>query len=551
MSNHWGLALVAVAIAVAPARADYIDHFASRTDVGRLKVPSQGTTRILVLPVFVDDQPYSTGTEDAFVAELNDFFAVDDRSIFDGGFRFTAYWEQASLGRFRPEAEVAAPIHFPNCPRLGRFEGCRIPRGGGVASGDLGGAAATLRDSLRFLDEILLCATAGPSPERRCTSGGGVDLSVFDTSGLQPGVADGFVDGVLVVSNAAFPDIALPVKDLSSQPILTLLGALPAFTYGEVTVPSIGIAGFQASPQRETFVAVHEFGHLLGFCDLYNEAQTTTDLPYTVMGGWYYDSPAVLLDPFSRLAIGWGNVVDVNGGGTLRIENATRSGQVLKVGAGDEFFLIEHRAAGSEIEADINVDSGVFVERVRLSRRPSPEPGNYLQTLQQCVNCRAFDSMLTVEEADGAYDLQRNRFRNDVADLFQAGQGMSPSENVQPRSAANLVFSTNRFSGEPTGLTITVEASDDSGATVIVDGPTKPDPCADLTALCPAACVVDESGHGRCGDFGSFPSPTLESPAPVGCTCAGTQASSPLLMALVAGLWRRRRRSGLQATAGE
>ena len=536
-----GLTLACIA---APVRADYIDHFASRTDVGRFKVPSQGTTRVLVIPVFVDDQPYSAGSEDAFVAELEDFFAVDDRSVFDGGFRFTAYWEQASLGRYRPEVVVAAPVHFPSCPPLGSHEDCRIPRGGGVTDGDLAGAAATLRDSLRFLDEVILCATAGTSPERRCTSGGGVDLSDFDKSGQQPGVADGFVDGVLVVSNASFPGIALPVKDLSSQGLLTFLGPLPSFSYGDITVPSVGIAGFATSPQRETYVSVHEFGHLLGFCDLYNEAGTTTDLPFTVMGGWYYDTPAVLLDPFSRLAIGWANVVDVNGGGTFRINNATRSGQVLKVGRGDEFFLVEHRAKDDGIEGDIDVDSGVFVERVRLSRRPSGAAGNYLQTLQECVNCRPFDSMLTVEEADGAYDLQRNRGRNDAADLFQAGQGMAPSDDTAPRNAENLVFSTNLFSGAPTGLTITVDDSDASGATITVAGPPKDDPCAELETLCLQDCVVDEDGHGRCGDFTTFPPPaSAASDDNVGgCTCSGTSATAPMLTAALALLWRRRRR---------
>jgi M6 family metalloprotease-like protein/uncharacterized protein (TIGR03382 family) len=538
-----GVVLACVAV---PARADYIDHFASRTDVGRFKVPSQGRTRVLVIPVFVDDQPYSAGSEEAFVAEIEDFFAVDDRGVFDGGFRFTAYWEQASLGRYRPEAVVAAPVHFPSCPPLGEHEDCRIPRGGGVADGDLAGAAATLRDSLRFLDEIILCATAGTSPERRCTSGGGVDLADFDTSGQQPGVADGFVDGVLVVSNASFPGIALPVKDLSGQALLSFLGPLPSFTYGELTVPSVGIAGFATSPQRETFIAVHEFGHLLGFCDLYNEAGTTTDLPYTVMGGWYYDAPAVLPDAFSRLAIGWANVVDVSGGGSFRLENASRSGQMLKVGGGDEFFLIEHRAADTGIEGDLDVDSGVFIERVRLDRRPSGTAGSYLQTLQECVNCRPFDSMLTVEEADGAYDLQRNRPRNDAADLFQAGQGMAPSDDTDPRGAANLVFSTNLFSGEPTGLTITVDESDADGATITVAGPPKDDPCADLETLCLQDCVIDDDGHGRCGDFVTFPPPVPadEDEDAVGCTCAGTSGLMPLVPALLGLGWRRRRRRG-------
>lgn len=537
---------VALACGAAPAHADYIDHFASRTDVGRFKVPSQGTTRVLVIPVFVDDQPYSAGSEEAFAAELEDFFAVDDRSVFDGGFRFSPYWEQASLGRFRPETVVADPVHFPSCPRLGSHEDCRIPRGGGVTDGDFAGATATLRDSLRFLDEIILCAIAGPSAERRCSSGGGVDLAAFDTSGQQPGVADGFVDGVLVVSNASFPGIALPVKDLSGQALLTFLGPLPTFTYGDLTVPSVGIAGFATSPQRETLIAVHEFGHLLGFCDLYNDAGTTTDLPYTVMGGWYYDTPAVLLDPFSRLAIGWANVVDVSGSGTFRLENATRSGQVLKVGGGDEFFLIEHRAADTGIEGDLDIDSGVFIERVRLARRPSGSAGSYLQTLQECVNCRAFDSMLTVEEADGAYDLQRSRPRNDAADLFQAGQGMAPSDDTAPRDATNLVFSTNLFTGEPTGLTITVDASDADGATITVAGPPKDEPCGDLDELCLQDCVVDNEGHGRCGDFAIFPpaSPAEDDEddeEAVGCTCAGTSGLAPLLPALPVLGWRRRR----------
>ena len=217
---------------------------------------------------------------------------------------------------------------------------------------------------------------------------------------------------------------------------------------------------------------------------------------------------------------------------------------MLKVGSGEEFFLIEHRAANAAIEGDIDVDSGVFIERVRLARRPSGTAGSYLQTLQECVNCRPFDSMLTVEEADGAYDLQRNRARNDAADLFQAGQGMAPSDDAAPRNAENLVFSTNLFSGAPTGLSITVDDSDASGATITVAGPAKGGPCADLEALCLQDCVVDEDGHGRCGDFTTFPppAPAANDEDVGGCTCSGTSTTAPLLSALLGLGWRRRRR---------
>ena len=396
----------------ADAHADYIDHFATRADVGLYKAPSRGATKVLVIPVFVDDQPYSAGSEKAFVAEINDFFADDDRSVFDGGFRFTPYWEQASLGRFRPSAVVAAPVHFPTCPPLGDNVDCEIPRGAGIADGDLTAAINALTDAMTFLDQVFLCATAGPAQGRACTSGGGVDLHDVDVSGGDEGVPDGFVDGVIVVSNAAFPGIALPVKDLSQQQLLRLFGPFPSFSYSgsdgvePVTIAAVGIAGFASKPQRETFVSLHEFGHLLGFADLYNEAGTTTDLPYSLMGGWYYEDAASLLDPFSRLAIGWANVIEVSTSGTFELPTASRSGVVLKVGGGDEFLLVEHRTkVANALDGDLSVSSGVLIERVRLARRPLPAPGSYFSTLQHCVNCNPFDAMLTIEEADGDYGL--------------------------------------------------------------------------------------------------------------------------------------------------
>jgi hypothetical protein len=549
--HHRSLAVaVAVAFSATVAHADYIDHFATRTDVGVFKVPSRGETRVLVIPVFIDDQPYSAGSEEAFLDEIDDFFADTDDSVFDGGFRFSPYWRQASLGRFHPRATVATPVHFPSCPPLGPHAGCRIPRGAGIADGDLAAAGATLKDAMTFLNEVILCATNGPSAERRCTSGGDVVLADFDVSGVQEGIPDGFVDGVIVISNAAFPGIALPVKDLATQPLLTFLGPLPSFTYGEQTVSSVGIAGFASRPGRETFVAVHEFGHLLGFADLYNESGSTTDMPWSLMGGWFYSTPASLLDPFSRLAIGWANVTDVSGEATISLGSAARTGELLKVGAGDEFFLIEHRARVDDaLDGDLDVNSGVVVQRVRLAKRPLSAPGNYFSTLQDCVNCTPFDSLLMMEEADGTYDMQRGLGRNDARDLFQTGQGIEPSADTSPRSLQNPVFSTNLLSGAATGISFTVEESTDVGAVIRVVADVAADPCADLDDLCLQDCVVDGDGHGTCGDFSAFPPAPPADPEPFdgggGCTC-GSSSSAPSLLALaffaITGIRRRRQR---------
>lgn len=543
-------AAVACAFVAGAARADYIDHFATRTDVGVYKVPAVGETRVLVIPVLIDDQPYSAGSEAAFLEEIADFYVDDDVSVFDGGFRFTAWWRQQSLGKFVPRVDVAAPVHFATCPPLGPHADCAIPRGAGFAEGDLQGAIATVADALAFLDEVLLCAQSGPGGARSCSGGGGVDLAAYDTRGNQAG-PDGFVDGVIVISNANFPGIALPVKDIAAQPLLQFAGPFPSFEYGAVTVGAVAIAGAAAPPQRETFVSVHEFGHLLGFADLYNEAGTTTDLPYTLMGGWFYDSAASLLDPFSRVAIGWANVVQVAGPGSFTLPSAARSGVVLKVGDGDEFFLVEHRQRVVDaFDGDFQIDGGVLVERVRLQKRPSPAAGNYFNTLQNCVNCTPFDPMLMIEEADGEYQLQRNRGRDDAGAFFQAGDAIAPSTNTDVRSAENPVFSTNLLDGTPTGITITVRESDGAGAVVDVDAPAIADPCAAVDDLCVADCAVAD-GAGRCGDFVEFPAAVPgdggEPPAAGGCACASTSTSPAagapgalFLLASLSRFWRRR-----------
>ncbi|MBM4281580.1 MAG: hypothetical protein FJ137_12745 [Deltaproteobacteria bacterium] len=535
--------LLAVVAAGAPARADYIDHFATRDDVGPLKAPSRGDTRVLVIPVIIDDLPFEQGDEAAFLADVDGFFAADDGDLFTGGFSFARYWRQASLGRFRPVATVAPPVRFARCPPLGAYADCAIPRGAGVASGDFAGAVAVLNDSLAFLHEVLLCATAGPSRERSCTDGGGVDLAAFDIAGLTPG-PDGYADGVIVVSNAAFPGIALPVQDLA-QNTLVFTGPHPDFVYDGVAVPAVAIAGRARRPQRQTWVAVHEFGHLLGFADLYNESGAATDLPYSVMGGWYYDTAAPLLDPFSRVAVGWANVIQASGPGRFALASSARSGMVLKVGLGDEFFLVEHRRRYPDVlDDDLTVDAGVHVQRVRLQRRPSPATGFYLSTLQSCVNCIPFDSLTMVEEADGRYDLQQSRPRDDAADLFVAGQALVPSDDTAPRSTSHPVFSSNRLDGTPTGLSIRVEPDDVDGAIVVVDAPAVADPCAALAGLCDHDCVVDDDGHGRCGDFGTWPPPKA-SPRPAeaaGCAALASGPGTATVGVLLVGLLPARRR---------
>ncbi|OGQ11770.1 MAG: hypothetical protein A2138_20160 [Deltaproteobacteria bacterium RBG_16_71_12] len=506
----------AFALSSSVARADFIDHFATSADVGLLKVPHLGETRVLVIPLIIDDLPFSQGSETNFLAETTAFFDPEAE-----GWAFTPYWVTSSLGRYRPIATVAAPVRFASCPPIGDYQDCAIPRGGGISEGNLQAAAATLRGSLYFLDQVLKCAQTGPGAGVDCTEGGGVDLAAFDVTGVVPGTPDGFVDGVIVVSNGSFPGITLPAQELSENALFNLLGPLPSFIYGSETVGAIAVAGRVDAPNREVWVAVHEFGHALGFADLYNEAGTTTDMPYTVMGGWYYDNAAPLLDPFSRLAIGFGHALQVTGDGTFELGPVDRTGTVLKVGTGEEFFVVElRRKIPGVLDDDLHVDAGVIVERVRLQKRPSPERGNYLNTLQECVNCAAYDSFLSIEQADGLFQLERGFGTDDEDDLFFPGDEIGPSDDVLPRSATHAVFSTNLMDGTPTSITIRVTELSAESATVEIQAPPVADACAEIAPYCGDLPCED----GECGRV----IPVEEPPPPEcdGCCCGSARGTA-------------------------
>jgi hypothetical protein len=522
----WLVSLVAFTSTV--ARADYIDHFANPDDIGLLKVPRFGTTKVLVIPIIIEDQPFQQGSEQAFLDELAAFYDPAAE-----GWAFTPYWETASLGRFRPEATVAEPVRFATCPPLGAHEDCRIPRGAGLAEGDTQGAVQVLVDAFDFIDVILRCASEGPSGE--CLGGGGVNFADFDTSGAEQGVPDDVVDGVILVSNAGFPGIALPVKDLSNNDLIGFFGPFPEFIYDDKLVPAAAISG----NENAAFVSVHEFGHLLGWCDLYNEAGTTTDMPYTLMGGWFYRDSGSLPDAYSRAAAGFAHVIQASGDGTFTIGAAGETGTVLKVGGGDEFFMVELRKKVDDdaIDGDMTEPFGVVIERVRLQKRPSPERGSYFSTLQNCVNCTPFDTFLSIEQADGRFELE-NRFpRDDDEDLFQAGSEIAPSDDTAPRSLDNEVFSTNRYDGSRTDITIRVVEVSATSATIEIETPTLDDPCAEIAALCQVeACTVRDDGAGECGAV-VVPPDVIP---PENCTCAGTSPLGAALLGLLALLRRRK-----------
>jgi M6 family metalloprotease-like protein len=518
-----------------PARADYLDHLHNLDDIGKMKVPRTGSPRILVLPVIIEDQntfEEHADDEAKWLADVHRFFETDGAGA-DDPFTFPSYIATVSIGLYTPTAVVVDPVRFATCPPIGPNADCAIPRGGGLTQGNISEAAATLRDALRFFDEVMRCAFYGPNPEITCTDGPAVDPRDFDLLGAgdEP---DGFIDGVVLVSNAPFPGIALPVKDLSENTILQGGGSLPQFTYEGVTVGAVAVAGREFGDQRGTWVAVHELGHLLGFADLYNESGATTDLPWSLMGGWFYAEPASLLDAFSRTTIGWARLEQVEGPGTYELQPAWSTGHVLKIGTGNEFFLAELRVKRDDVDGDLDDPAGVAVLRVSLAHWPDPDEGGYLGTLANCVNCDPFDALLMVEEADGEYDMQFGGNRDDERDLFHAGDSLLPSDDIERRSLDHPVSSTNLLSGRPTGISITVDEVDEQRAILTIESPVAS--CEVDTA---AICREHACAGAMCGP--PFPVPDDDVVVPGGCAGCGGASGAPAWAVVVLGLVRRLR----------
>ncbi len=515
------LGLTWAALAATPAQADFIDHFARTDDIGPAKVPSLGRSRIVVLTMEVE------GFEPLDMEAVRAFFANDPEAT---GVNFSNYYRRMSLGAYTPEVDVIDPIRFEGCPLpedYFGFRNCRIPRNGIPDDGGTpNDALDSLEVGLALLEEIV----------RRADEEQGVDFSRYDLNGLD-GDPDGWIDGVLLLHNINFGGIALPVFFLRREgPI-------------EVDGIKINIVGIAESP----LVALHEFGHLLGWADLYDESGQTQGYQYSAMGEWLYETDPPAMDAFSRAAAGWIEPRIVRTGETiegLRLPPAGDSGEAVQLGEGEEYFLLENRGvvSGDYVDGDLE-GRGLSIVHVNLREYPDGRDGTWPLRLLNCVNCTPWAPMLMNEQADGRFSLQsRNGRRNDREDLFLPGDEFLPNTiNFLPLTPDNKAFSSNRYDGSVTGVSVTKVRLD--GEDILVDVKIE-EPCSIIACNRGKICAED-----RCvADPDAAPEPEPEPepvvepepvPAPAapkeGCAVpvGGQGGAGGLLVLLVVGLVQR------------
>lgn len=221
-------------------------------------------------------------------------------------------------------------------------------------------------------------------------------------------------------------------------------------------------------------VYAHEFGHALGLPDFYDTLYTSEGVGnYSMMAGgsWmrypnanaYSGNSPVHFDPFSKVFLGWTNPIEVkpeSGKQTITlpaINKANADNGIVKMEVpgsnGTEYFLFENvqqdgfnKGFGRQ-GADANgllawhVDENV----INLYQTAGFRPNNVENWMNKRYQYNQFQVAsngekvthygLSLMQADGKYDLEKNVNRGDAGDFFKTGSKITPvSGNVHSGS---------------------------------------------------------------------------------------------------------------------
>jgi M6 family metalloprotease-like protein len=252
--------------------------------------------------------------------------------------------------------------------------------------------------------------------------------------------------------------------------------------------PGIGgnVAGFNAATggydmtlksgpfPAQTGVYAHEFGHALGLPDFYDTVYTSEGVGnYSMMAGgsWmrypnnaaYSGNSPTHFDPFSKIFLGWANPIEVTPEDGVQeitlpaINNSNSDNGIVKMDVpgsnGTEYFLFENvqqdgfnkglsrQGEDSHGLMAWHVDENIINLYQTAGFRPNNVENWMNKRFQYNQSQTASNGTvvthygLSVLQADGKYDLEKNKNRGDSGDFFKTGSKLTPnSSNVHTGS---------------------------------------------------------------------------------------------------------------------
>ncbi|MAB82638.1 MAG: hypothetical protein CMJ24_04280 [Phycisphaerae bacterium] len=174
----------------------------------------------------------------------------------------------------------------------------------------------------------------------------------------------------------------------------------------------------------EMGVFCHEFGHALGFPDLYDTDNTSEGLGHHCLmaaGNWSKPSSPAHPSAWCRIELGWVKPTILVGSHVQfelpAIETTPFVVKLVHDPLGSEYFLLENR---QPIGFDQNLeDCGIAIWHI------DPGVGNTWNRNEWCTG-GALHSYLALEQEDGRCDLENKVNRGDSGDFWSANQGADP-----------------------------------------------------------------------------------------------------------------------------
>jgi len=174
-----------------------------------------------------------------------------------------------------------------------------------------------------------------------------------------------------------------------------------------------------ASPVIGTFC--HENGHLLfNYSDLYDyggQSQGVGD--HCLMGGGNYNNGGKTPSPINAYfkdIVGWENVVEFASfhSNTASLPTTGNvSYRITKPGTSTEYFIVENRGEGDKW-AEYSVDKGIVIWHIDEKKVGDNQ--------EQMMSDKHYE--VSLEQADGKFDLENNANAGDKTDLFEIGTPM-------------------------------------------------------------------------------------------------------------------------------
>jgi M6 family metalloprotease-like protein len=261
--------------------------------------------------------------------------------------------------------------------------------------------------------------------------------------------SDGVVDGIIIVHSGRGFETSGNVLDIASHS----WGLLNALWKDGVWVSSYCMVPeyrYNVSPNDNTVgVLSHEFGHILGLPDLYDTGYDSNGLgKWSLMAWGVYNgnrggtdtlsgvSPA-FLDAWSRVFLGYVTPVNVtcflNNQMILPVEDTAMVFRLWNNGnMGPEYFLVENRNT-------TYTDTALATYGLLIYHVDENQPNNDNQWWPGQPPANHYK--VALEQADGAYDLERNVNRMDFWDPFNGGAfdySSSPSSRDYYNNPTNV-----------------------------------------------------------------------------------------------------------------